>query len=307
MNAFADRRHGKHVAGWMRGMVGLCVAICLGGGALQPIDAVLADEGAEGQARFASSRQAGDWARRSPFTEVQVNENRVRVRFDGEMYQLVSIEGIATKEILNASRRQFGDLWEKRFVEDLVEVLEGLGRDVGKTVALELARADGEVITIENAPVTEANRRAIYLARHRRAREENSREPAEFAEVRELVARFADAAKRNDRDAMQAMLDPERGTRRTDNYLESARRLMDAGVELANVKFTIAKQDRGMAVTGFYQAGELLESDEARCVVYYCVRRDGTWLVRDVDFDDVEEYSRNLLAFVHSLRDQDEE
>jgi hypothetical protein len=103
------------------------------------------------------------WPRVSPYTDVRPERNKAHVRFEGQKYELISIDDLSTASILEASRQQSGDLWEKSFVEDIVEVLEGMGHRPEPTVKLVLRDLDtGKVITVEQAPMTQENRRMVY-------------------------------------------------------------------------------------------------------------------------------------------------
>jgi hypothetical protein len=111
---------------------------------------------------------AADWAELSPFTSVKTATNSARVRFEGHEYDLVSINGLTAEQILDFCRKEYGDKWEKRFAEDLVEVLAAAGHPMtkDKTVKLVLKSVeDGKETTIERAAMTEENRRAIMLER----------------------------------------------------------------------------------------------------------------------------------------------
>ena len=92
----------------------------------------------EGEAAPPPSR---DWARLSPFTDVIVHGDAATVQFDGQAYELVSIDDIPTKAILAVAKQSYGNLWEKRFVEDIVEVLEQVGRRPEENVKLVLRDA----------------------------------------------------------------------------------------------------------------------------------------------------------------------
>ena len=108
------------------------------------------------------------WARLSPFTDVNVRGDAATVQFDGQTYELVSIDDVATKAILALAKKSYGNLWEKRFVEDIVEVLERLGRRPEKTVKLLLRDPQsGALKTVDRAPLTAENRRRVYAARYR--------------------------------------------------------------------------------------------------------------------------------------------
>jgi Peptidase family S41 len=114
------------------------------------------------------ARAAAEWAKLSPFTSVKTSTNSARVRYEDHDYELVSINGLTTGQILDVCRQEYGDLWEKRFAEDLVEVLVAAGRPMAKdnTVKLVLRSVgDGKETTVERAAMTEENRRAIMLER----------------------------------------------------------------------------------------------------------------------------------------------
>jgi hypothetical protein len=121
-------------------------------------------------AEYSGAPLEGDWARLSPFTDVICQSDQsVLVRIDDEnrMLQLVSIDGISTQEILATAHSTYGDQWEKRFVEDIVEVLASMGHQTGETVKLVLRDPEsGETRTIEEAPMTHENRQRVYAARH---------------------------------------------------------------------------------------------------------------------------------------------
>ena len=109
-----------------------------------------------------------DWARLSPFTDVIVHGDAATVQFDGQAYELVSIDDVPTKAILAIAKNTYGNLGEKRFVEDIVEVLEQLGRRPERNVKLVLRDAQsGAIKTVDRAPLTAENRRQVYLARNR--------------------------------------------------------------------------------------------------------------------------------------------
>ena len=106
------------------------------------------------------------FAKLSPFTEVACDEDKALVTFSGKRYELVSIDGLATKQILDFCRKTYSVRWEKRFAEDLVEVMSGMGEKVGSSVNLVLKELDtNKAITIPDAPMTADNRRAVWESR----------------------------------------------------------------------------------------------------------------------------------------------
>jgi hypothetical protein len=116
----------------------------------------------------AQSPKPGEWAMLSPFTAVKPQPDSAIVRFDNHEFVLISVNDQTTGELLSFCRSKYQDWWEKRFTEDLVEVLAEIGHPMrqDKTVKLVLEDpADGRRVTIERAPMTARNRRAAYLFR----------------------------------------------------------------------------------------------------------------------------------------------
>lgn len=102
----------------------------------------------------------------SPFTEVVTEGDTAQVRYEGKRYELLELDGLKTKEILDFARKRYGGRWVKRFAEDLVEVLAGMGRKPGATVKLVLLDPETrERRTVDRAPMTEENRRKVWQAR----------------------------------------------------------------------------------------------------------------------------------------------
>jgi hypothetical protein len=91
------------------------------------------------------------------------NRDRVAVEFESRSYWLKSIESWSTKEILESCRKEYGPRWEKRFVEDIAEVLTNMGATPSGTVKLVLVdRETGKRRVVSEAPMTLENRRAVY-------------------------------------------------------------------------------------------------------------------------------------------------
>lgn len=234
------------------------------------------------------------WARLSPFTEVHVEGAAARVKFDGQFYELVSIDGILTARLLAAARNQFGDLWEKRFVEDLVEVMDGLGSRPGPTVTLVLLDLEDNVmLTVKQAPMTAENRLAVYLARHAKEIAELRQRQVVMASgddekrIREVVRAFAEASRRNDLAALAKTLGehPNRD-QRNQNYLKNTRELLDKGAEIDELSsIVVLPREQAMAVTDFFALTEPRAG--MFCVVYNLVQQDGAWIVHDIDLEDV--------------------
>ncbi|MDJ0973866.1 MAG: S41 family peptidase [Planctomycetota bacterium] len=101
----------------------------------------------------------------APWDRVDFVDDGVRVRVDGTWYALVSIDGAQAADVLAFCKERYGRRWDKRFAEDLVEVLAGMDKRPGKSVDLVLRAEDGTEVTKTGVPMTEANRRAVWRAR----------------------------------------------------------------------------------------------------------------------------------------------
>jgi len=117
------------------------------------------------------------WARVSPFTEVQYEGDNVFVRYNDVMYQLVKIEGIDTKTLVETSKHAYKDLWQKRITEDIVEVLKAAGATPENHVSLVLYDLETKKdFVVEQAEMTNENRNKAWdKARGRSSQQQWSR------------------------------------------------------------------------------------------------------------------------------------
>ncbi|MEM8884266.1 MAG: S41 family peptidase [Planctomycetota bacterium] len=107
----------------------------------------------------------------SPFTEVVIDGADVTVQFQGKPYRLKEIAGLPVADVLAFCDKTYGRRAHKRFAEDLVEVLAGMQRKPGRTVALVLEDPKtGKLETIAVAPMTHANRQQVLDKRRRAER-----------------------------------------------------------------------------------------------------------------------------------------
>ena len=261
-----------------------------------------ADQPANSGGKTGPKAPAGDgdeWARLSPFADVIIRGEVVEVKFRGKMYILLSIDDLPTKDILDSSRKQFGELWEKRFVEDLVEVLESLGHKPGKTVKLRLADIiTDEVTTVDDALMSQENRRSVYIAHNRRVQKRKSPWYVDREPVRNLITDFVKASRDNDQEAVSRMLDAGHGPERTENYVEDTRKMLDAKIGLTQLGFVEAVGNRAIAATDFFHFAEGPMPHGMYCVVYHCVRQGDDWVISDIDLEDLEGFSQELVRFV---------
>lgn len=100
--------------------------------------------------------------KKSPFSAVRWQESQPEVRLNGEWFKLISIDEKPATEILTFSQQADGDLWKKRFEEDLVELLSKMGHPPQDTVTLEVeSLTSGKSSVRKNVSMTEENRRMI--------------------------------------------------------------------------------------------------------------------------------------------------
>jgi CubicO group peptidase (beta-lactamase class C family) len=109
----------------------------------------------------------------SPFAAVRWKESQPEVQVGEEWFRLVSLDGIPASEIVAFSRRAYHDRWRKRFEEDLVQLLAGMGHRPKDTVRLVvMPLGSQETRTLEDVRMTRANRQAIWMAAQARERSE---------------------------------------------------------------------------------------------------------------------------------------
>jgi hypothetical protein len=104
-------------------------------------------------------------SKRAPYTGVRWEGDTPVVKIGEEWFKLVSLDGRPLSDIVAFSRRTYGNKWRKRFAEDLVEVLIGMGHVPKDTVRLVvMPLGSQETRTLEDVPITRANRQAIWDA-----------------------------------------------------------------------------------------------------------------------------------------------
>ncbi len=98
----------------------------------------------------------------SPFTSVGFFEEKIFVNYAGKTYLWQEIDDIPVAKIIAASKKHFGDIWQKRIREDLAEVLWKMDHKPGDTVKLKLQDfKTKDVSVIDSAAMTEANRKLL--------------------------------------------------------------------------------------------------------------------------------------------------
>lgn len=110
--------------------------------------------------------------KRSPFAAVRWEDSQPEVKVNDQWYRLIALDGIPAEEMITFSKETFGDKWQKRFEEDLVELMTRMGHPPGSTVTLEVqSLTSTEKKTLKEVRMTYANRVAIWLAAQARERD----------------------------------------------------------------------------------------------------------------------------------------
>jgi CubicO group peptidase (beta-lactamase class C family) len=127
----------------------------------------------EGNAEHRKFLPSEAFPKKSPFAAVRWQQSQPEVKVGDEWFKLVSLDDLPTAEIVAFSQRTYGDKWQKRFEEDLVELLSRMGHPPQDTVTLVVQPlTSSETRTLEDVPMTRANRRAIRDAAQARERDE---------------------------------------------------------------------------------------------------------------------------------------
>ena len=103
----------------------------------------------------------------APFTGVRWQGDAPIVEVNALWFKLLSLDGTPVEAIVAyvKSRYPRGDEWQKRFTEDLVQVLNNMGRPPGWKVALALESLEGGQRTTVTADMTRENRQEAWRKR----------------------------------------------------------------------------------------------------------------------------------------------
>jgi hypothetical protein len=99
-------------------------------------------------------------AKASPFTAVRWEKDEPVVQVDQEWYHLKKLAAFTKEELVDFCKKEYGFKWQKRFSEDLVEVLHGLGYRPDTEVTLQLYQ-NGVLKNIVGTFTTENRRRSV--------------------------------------------------------------------------------------------------------------------------------------------------
>jgi RNA polymerase sigma factor (sigma-70 family) len=106
-------------------------------------------------------------ARLAPFTGVRWRGEIPEVEVGGAWWELLSIDGVPAARIVAFCKERYGRpadlLWRKRFSEDLVEVLAGMGKPPAAQVSLGLRSLTDGRQSLVQSPMNSENRQRVWL------------------------------------------------------------------------------------------------------------------------------------------------
>jgi hypothetical protein len=137
-----------------------------------------------------------DYDKLAPYSGVRWVEGAPEVEIGGDWVTLLEIDGTKAEDIVGFAKKTWPRIWQKRFEEDLVEVLSRMGKPPGETVTLKVRDAKGEH-TYEGVAMTKANRRKIWDAARRPAKLARADAEADLDALKKLIdEKYAYAALR---------------------------------------------------------------------------------------------------------------
>jgi hypothetical protein len=102
---------------------------------------------------------AQEYPKLSPYPAIRWNPE---VQIDGKWLILRSIDGLTVEEIIAFAAREHESRWQKRFEEDLVQVLSEMGRVPGNSVTLVVRDPEvGKEQVLTDVALTAENRQAV--------------------------------------------------------------------------------------------------------------------------------------------------
>jgi hypothetical protein len=116
----------------------------------------------------AAQERAKRYPKLAPFSAVRWKDSTPEVKVKDAWYELLAIDDTEAKAIVKFCKEKDKKLWQKRFEEDLVEMMARMGHEPGEKVTLkvrDLKTRKTEVL--KDVPNTHENRQAIWQARHK--------------------------------------------------------------------------------------------------------------------------------------------
>jgi len=115
----------------------------------------------------AAQERAKRYPKLAPFSGVRWNESTPEVKVKEVWYELLAVNETEGKDIVKFCKDKEEKLWQKRFEEDLVEMMARMGHEPGEKVTLKVRElGSGKTKVLKNVPNTHENRQTIWRARN---------------------------------------------------------------------------------------------------------------------------------------------
>lgn len=139
----------------IRILIGLVLLLVVGVPLLW-IGASVAAHRARQEEASARARLGHGYPRLSPFEAVRWRGQTPQVQVQGKWYELMAMNGLSANQIVALCQALDDANWQKRFEEDLVEVLMRAGYRIGNRATLELKDLEtGQIQVLRDVPMTE--------------------------------------------------------------------------------------------------------------------------------------------------------
>lgn len=117
--------------------------------------------------RGAAQEKAKRYPKLSPFSAVRWKESTPEVKVKEVWYELLAIDGTEAKDLVKFCKDKDEKSWQKRFEEDLVEMMARMGHEPGEKVSLKVRDLKtGKTEVLKGVPNTHENRQALWQARN---------------------------------------------------------------------------------------------------------------------------------------------
>jgi hypothetical protein len=115
----------------------------------------------------AAQERAKGYPKLSPFSAVRWKDSTPEVKVKDVWYELLAIDDTEAREVVKFCKEKEEKLWQKRFEEDLVEMMARMGHEPGEKVTLKVRDLKtGKTEVLKDVPNTHENRQAIWRARN---------------------------------------------------------------------------------------------------------------------------------------------
>lgn len=103
------------------------------------------------------SSQPG-YPKSTPFSAIKWEKGKPQVKFRDQWYRPVSLQGILFEDIVKECKQRQWNL-ERRFTEDMVQIIRLMEKDIDRTIDLELLDSDGKSHRFEDVEMANKNLR----------------------------------------------------------------------------------------------------------------------------------------------------